>query len=102
MNKQYKKKPLTITAFQWIGHGEGETLPVLRFKADSRILVGKCSYCHNKMMDHGQLKSLEGLMTVCPGDYVITGIEGELYPCKEKIFNQSYEEVINGTQTETT
>jgi hypothetical protein len=28
------------------------------------------------------------------GDYIIKGIQGEFYPCKPEIFEQTYEEVI--------
>lgn len=27
------------------------------------------------------------------GDYIITGIKGEQYPCKPNIFNQTYEPI---------
>ena len=30
-------------------------------------------------------------MTASVGDYIIKGVEGEFYPCKEKIFNETYE-----------
>lgn len=31
-------------------------------------------------------------MTVYPGDYIIRGVNGELYPCKEDIFKKTYSE----------
>lgn len=39
------------------------------------------------------IKTLEGTMKADKGDYVITGIHGERYPCKPDIFKQTYEEV---------
>lgn len=39
------------------------------------------------------IKTLEGTMKADKGDYVITGIRGERYPCKPDIFKQTYEEV---------
>ena len=35
----------------------------------------------------------EGDMYVQPGDWVITGIKGEVYPCKDDIFRATYEPV---------
>lgn len=32
-------------------------------------------------------------MKLCKGDWAITGVEGEKYPCKDSIFKQAYEEV---------
>ncbi len=32
-------------------------------------------------------------MTAEPGDWLITGVAGEQYPCKPEIFAQTYEEV---------
>lgn len=37
--------------------------------------------------------TLEGDMKADPGDYIITGIKGEQYPCKSDIFKATYEEV---------
>ena len=39
------------------------------------------------------IKTLEGTMKADKGDYVITGVKGERYPCKPDIFKQTYEEV---------
>jgi hypothetical protein len=41
------------------------------------------------------IKTLEGTMTAKEGDYVIRGIQGEVYPCKADIFEASYNEVEN-------
>ncbi len=39
------------------------------------------------------IKTLEGTMKADKGDYVITGVKGERYPCKPDVFKQTYEEV---------
>lgn len=39
--------------------------------------------------------TLEGVMHASVGDYIITGIGGEQYPCKPDIFEMTYEEVTN-------
>ncbi len=40
------------------------------------------------------IPTLEGDMKASIGDYIITGIHGEQYPCKPDIFKETYEEVI--------
>lgn len=50
-----------------------------------------CTHCGNRMHDHGWIDTLEGGHIVCPGDWVITGVKGERYPCKPDIFEQTYE-----------
>lgn len=40
-----------------------------------------------------RVKTLEGAMTCRPGDWIIRGIKGELYPCKLDIFAATYEAV---------
>ena len=45
---------------------------------------------------YGQIKTLEGIMTCVPGDWIITGIKGERYPCKPGIFLATYEPVKDG------
>ncbi|MDD3185988.1 MAG: hypothetical protein PHT76_11885 [Anaerostipes sp.] len=39
------------------------------------------------------IHTLEGDMKASPGDWIITGVNGEQYPCKPDIFEKTYEEV---------
>ncbi|MBI4622506.1 MAG: hypothetical protein HY736_04690 [Verrucomicrobia bacterium] len=38
-----------------------------------------------------EVQTLEGVMVANPGDWIITGIKGERYPCKPDIFAATYE-----------
>ena len=40
-----------------------------------------------------EIKTLEGAMTANIGDWIITGIKGEQYPCKPDIFLETYEPI---------
>ena len=40
-----------------------------------------------------EIVTLEGTMRADVGDYVITGVKGEVYPCKPDIFEATYEPV---------
>lgn len=44
-------------------------------------------------MSCGYIQTLEGQMHVMVGDWIITGVAGEKYPCKPDIFNLTYEYV---------
>lgn len=37
------------------------------------------------------IRTLEGDMRANPGDWIIRGVAGELYPCRQDIFEQTYE-----------
>ncbi len=39
------------------------------------------------------ISTLEGDMKADPGDWIITGIEGEQYPCKPDIFEKTYKKI---------
>jgi len=39
------------------------------------------------------IPTLEGVMLAVENDFIIRGIQGELYPCKPDIFLESYDEV---------
>lgn len=39
------------------------------------------------------IHTLEGDMTANPGDWIVTGVNGERYPVKPDIFEKSYERV---------
>jgi hypothetical protein len=40
-----------------------------------------------------KIETLEGVMIAEPGDYIITGVKGERYPCRKDIFDMTYERV---------
>ena len=46
------------------------------------------AYQTDKELD---IETLEGTMHASVGDYIITGVRGEKYPCKPDIFEQTYE-----------
>jgi len=39
------------------------------------------------------VETLEGPLKASPGDWIITGIRGEQYPCKPDVFEKTYEPV---------
>lgn len=42
------------------------------------------------------IETLEGAMEAKPGDWIIRGVGGELYPCKPSIFAATYDPVPKG------
>jgi len=114
MIKKYKKRPVVIEAIQWFKNGDhpedesmlflsmGESHPV-GVPSEGKIVryyrrpdvngQHKCKKCGNIYHVHGWIDTLEGGHIVCPGDYIIKGVQGEFYPCKPDIFEQTYEEV---------
>ena len=39
------------------------------------------------------IQTLEGPLRAAPGDWIITGVNGEQYPCKPDVFEKTYESV---------
>jgi len=46
-----------------------------------------------QLIERTEIKTLEGVMVGNPGDWLITGVAGERYPCRDDIFLATYEEV---------
>jgi len=89
---KYRKKPVVIEAVQWDGKYTDEIINFIYFIAHwDREKV--CGQCGELSSSHGRIKTLEGGHIVCPGDWIITGVEGEKYPCKPGIFEKTYERV---------
>lgn len=76
----YHKKPVVVDVVRWDGDNIAEVLELCR---------------DGVMFDFPkiQIETLEGTMAADIGDYIIRGVQGELYPCKPDIFEQTYEEV---------
>ena len=95
---KFRKKPVVIEATQWFkngdhpedgSHGEGRVVRYYRHPdVDGQT---SCKYCGNEMHIHGWIDTLEGGHIVCPGDWIIKGVQGEFYACKPDIFEQTYE-----------
>lgn len=106
---KYRKKPIVVEAHQWYKNGdhpqdgnpdkEGKLVRYFRHPSLSEYAV--CEKCRTPYNNHGWLKTPEGGFKVCPGDWIITGITGEHYPCKPKIFHRTYERVLEEEEVKT-
>ena len=107
---KYRKKPVVIEAVQWFQNGDHpddaerpiaerprpwpeEGKVVRRFRRPDVPGERGCQHCGVPMHDHGWIDTLEAGHNVCPGDWIITGVAAEMYPCKPEIFAQTYEAV---------
>ena len=81
---KYRKKPIVVDAVQWTGANH---LITETFMKDS----GAWLDYSEKALGVIKISTLEGVMDGNVGDYIIKGIKGEFYPCKEDIFLATYE-----------
>jgi hypothetical protein len=88
----FRKKSVVIKATQWFTFGDRPGA-VQHFKHLNIEGANPCPQCHKPLQDHGWIDTLEGGHRVCPGDWIITGVKGERYPCKPDIFESTYEPV---------
>lgn len=119
---KFSKKPVVIEASQWLKNGDHPldysrvhhwmgNDEIREFTGDERKANGwegdivryyrtpemdgrqACKHCGDIMHNHGWIDTLEGGHIVCPGDWIITGLKGEHYPCKPDIFVMTYDPV---------
>ncbi len=94
--KRYRKLPVEIEAIQFTGDNSDEVVQwgVDEIESGEWNLNGIGSPLKwTNWVRCLAIYTLEGEMLALPGDYIIRGVAGELYPCKEEIFQQTYEEV---------
>ena len=84
---KYRKKPVVIEAVQYKGNGNmnGGVPDWIWDAFKARTLRA------DQGADPLIIHTLEGDMVVSPDDFIIKGIQGELYPCKPDIFEATYE-----------
>jgi hypothetical protein len=75
---QFRKKPVVIEATQWFKDGDH---PAVVLTAPAMGEPPSVPAIH----------TLEGWLHVTPGDWIITGVKGENYPCKPDIFEATYD-----------
>lgn len=114
---KYRKRPIEVEASRWFKNGDhpndnsvvlgyspgtflSEGAVVRRYRRPDVPETGICPRCGATMGLHGWIDTLECGHTVCPGDWIITGIKGEMYPCKDEVFRLTYELVVQGSYFE--
>lgn len=80
---KYRKKPVVIDAVQFTGDNMEEV---------DQLLDGQHGF-YGPPNPKVVIVTLEGTMLADPGDWIIKGIQGEFYPCKDEIFRATYEPV---------
>ena len=86
---KFRKKPVVIEAVRMSDEGT--------FPADAiQFLKDHSEGAHYWALRRDgaiAIETLEGTMTASPGDWIIKGTEGELYPCKPAAFASTFEKV---------
>ncbi|MBM7313343.1 hypothetical protein JO387_08150 [Streptococcus suis] len=77
---KFRKKPEEIEAVIFTGSNYEEI----------RDFIGKDTFYSDLCI---AIPTLEGIKVATIGDYIIKGARGEFYPCNQKIFDETYEEV---------
>jgi len=81
--KKFRKKPVVVEATQFRAGEQDSSLAVY-------VVAGMVRYTDVGTM---LVKTLEGTMEARPGDWIIRGVKGELYPCRPDIFEATYDPV---------
>ena len=97
---KYRKKPVVIEAITFdelVEHGRQSGAIVngmpWSFEYNGHPITHENDDCYLIM-------TLEGTMRMDRGDMLITGVKGEIYPCKPDIFAATYELVAGRTRSE--
>ena len=83
---KYVKKPIPVEAFcpsleswpEWFKNNDKVSIDII----EGQTVIS--------------IETLEGIMKCNKHDYIIQGVDGELYPCRRDIFLKSYEKFEEG------
>lgn len=78
--RYYVKKPVPVLAIQITDENLEDIKELCKDYFDKDLYVENLFH----------VKTLEGVMSCHYNDYVIRGVEGEFYPCKQNIFENTY------------
>lgn len=78
---KYRKKPVEIDAIQFNGDNYRKC----------KDFIGEDNI--DNRQNFPNIITLEGTLAVSKGDWIIKGVQGEVYPCKPYIFEMTYEQV---------
>lgn len=91
MSSKYRKLPVVIDAHRWFMLSDHQHVLPYKDNGPRYKMKSNCQQCTCVYGRHGWIHTLEGGHIVCPGDWIITGVKGELYPCKSDVFEATYE-----------
>lgn len=91
---KYRKKPIVIEAITFeelVQHGRDNGANIIgcvpwSFKYNGHWITHENDECY-------LIPTPEGTMLMTPDDVLITGVNGEIYPCKRDVFELTYEPV---------
>ncbi len=81
---KFRKKPVVIDAVRWTNAGHSLA------DIQSMTSIHRITFAADGTADL-IIETLEGDMRARVGDYIIRGVQGEVYPCKPDIFAATYE-----------
>lgn len=94
----FRKKPIVIEAVQFLSTEWQGDMPLVSFDTDDSLPEWlKSGFFADELFNDPVtpdvlfVKTLEGVMKAEPGDWIIKGVKGELYPCKPDIFAATYD-----------
>ncbi|HEX9613650.1 MAG TPA: hypothetical protein VGA05_08550 [Candidatus Bathyarchaeia archaeon] len=80
---KYRKKSVVIEAIQWLPDTPSPA-PDWYIEALEKEII----QVYDQFL---RIQTMEETMTANPGDWIIKGVKGEIYPCKPNIFEATYE-----------
>lgn len=92
---KYRKKPVVIEAIQWTGKNKIEIFEFVGQELQSSSPPQGFEH-DNDVPNEAvtlQIPTLEGTHTANRYDWIIKGVKGEFYPCKDEIFKMTYDAV---------
>ena len=89
---KYRKNPVVIEAMRFDASSYSAMIEVARW-CGGRIGSEEKASDRSDVAYWLDIPTLEGVMKASPGDYIIRGVQGEFYPCKPNIFENTYEVV---------
>lgn len=81
---KYVKKPVVISAWKFDGTNRGNIIAWMEKHGTQAV---------NPLGSLFLIATPEGHMQANVGDFIIQGVQGEFYPCKPDVFEQTYEQV---------
>lgn len=98
---KYKKKPVVIEAITFdelTSYGK-EKLMEFGISSPPYSFEFKGCFITRQNEECCIIPTREGVMKMTPNDMLITGVNGEIYPCKIDIFKKTYEQVSYSRET---
>lgn len=95
---KFRKRPVVIEAERFDGSAACAEYLLRHFGGNVRPEFGHTAATHDQVTGRMAIDTPTGTVYATAGDWILRGVKGEVYPCKDDVFRATYVRVAESEE----